>query len=103
VCGFLRGFRKIWALNVVFLWTGCGELSGKDGLLADGFWGLWILQFFGIYFLGARVASLPSEMRGFFAALRMTGNYKRKTTTATTKTNTWILRFAQNDDIKRLQ
>jgi hypothetical protein len=49
---FLRGFCEIWAVNAVFWWAGCGELSGKRGLLVGGFWGLWILRFFGIYFEG---------------------------------------------------
>jgi hypothetical protein len=60
---------------VVFWWTGADELSGKDGLLVGGFWGLWILQFFGIYF-GARVASLLLGNAGFFASLRITSKSK---------------------------
>jgi hypothetical protein len=65
VAVFWRGFCEIWAVNVVFWWTGRGELYGKDGLLVGGFWGLWILQFFGIYFW-ARVAPLPLGYAGFF-------------------------------------
>ena len=44
------GFSKIRAVDVVFLWTECGELRGKDGPWTDGFQGLWILQFCEIYF-----------------------------------------------------
>jgi hypothetical protein len=56
VCGFWRGFCEIWAVNAVFWWTGRGELSGKDGLLKGVFWGLWILQFLGIYLGSGRFA-----------------------------------------------
>jgi hypothetical protein len=125
-CGFLRGFCEIWAVNAVFLWIECGELSGKDGLL--GGWILGVVDFavFGdLFWDSGRFAPLGNA--GLFAPLRMTSKGKDswgkgflshpsqkregwgtrsfeviwERTTATT--NTGILRFAQNDDIKRLQ
>jgi hypothetical protein len=69
---------------VVFGWTECGELSGKDGLLVGGFWGLWILQFFEIYFLGlwSRVKHVrrKKQIQGFFASLRMTTENRQQQT-----------------------
>jgi hypothetical protein len=34
---FCWGFREIGVLDVVFLWTVCGELCGEDGLRMGGF------------------------------------------------------------------
>jgi hypothetical protein len=53
-CAFCWGFWGNWCFDVVFLWTGCGGLGGKDGLWDDGFLKWDFLQVFGIYFRGRK-------------------------------------------------
>jgi hypothetical protein len=80
-CGgsaFCWVFGAEWVQDVVILWSECGRLSGEDGLLIAGFGGVDFMQFFWIY-LGVRRFA-PSG-----------------------KTNTGVLRFAQNDEQKQLQ
>jgi hypothetical protein len=40
----LGRFREKWRFGVVFLWTSCGELAGKDGLLNVVFRDAFFLQ-----------------------------------------------------------
>jgi len=47
---FCWGFWGNWVFGVVFLWLSRGGLGGNRGLWVRVFQGLWILQFFGIYF-----------------------------------------------------
>jgi hypothetical protein len=47
---FIRGFWDFWCFDVVFLWSACGVLRGKDGFQIYVFRALIFLQFFQIYF-----------------------------------------------------
>jgi hypothetical protein len=49
-CVFAGCFGGIGVQNVVFLWTACGGMRGKDGLRMCGFWCSKIMQFLWIYF-----------------------------------------------------
>jgi hypothetical protein len=64
VAVFLRVFEKYGRL----MWFFCGQsvVNCVANVVCGRvvFKGLWILQIFGIYFSGAWVASLSSEMRG---------------------------------------
>jgi hypothetical protein len=40
----------LWLQNVVFLWSFCGEMRGKDGPLMVTFYGLKIFNYFELYF-----------------------------------------------------
>ena len=51
---FCWGFGENWVVDVVFLWTECGGMRGKDGVRMCGFRWAKIMQFFWIYFLGRR-------------------------------------------------
>jgi hypothetical protein len=66
-CGVFQGNC---AFGGAFLWIECGGMRGKGGLLMLVFGSSKILLIFGIYFFigleGIRVASLPSEIQGFF-------------------------------------
>jgi hypothetical protein len=47
---FSGGFWEKRVLNVVFLWTRCGELHGKDGFRNTLFGESSFLQIFEVYF-----------------------------------------------------
>jgi hypothetical protein len=50
--GFTGGFAEKWVLDVVFLWSCCGFMCGKDGRWNDVFPTLKIMQEFRNYFAG---------------------------------------------------
>jgi hypothetical protein len=47
---FAGGFGRLWLQNVVFLWSFCGGMRGKDGQLMVTFYGLKIFLYFEFYF-----------------------------------------------------
>jgi len=51
-CVFCWVFWGIWFVDVVFLWTECGELCGYGGLRMCSFRVGDFLQILGIYFWG---------------------------------------------------
>jgi len=59
---FIRGFCDFWCFIVVFLWSGCGEMRGKDGLRMCAFRASKIMQIFRIYFFN-RLAMIPGFMK----------------------------------------
>jgi len=50
-CSFTGGFSQKGVLDMVFLWSGCVAMRGKDGHWDDAFWVMKIMQEFEIILL----------------------------------------------------
>jgi hypothetical protein len=58
---FAGVFAKLWLVDVVFLWTVCGETAGKAGYRTACFLMPGILQNFEIYFCQAAAWWIEAE------------------------------------------